>query len=384
MNRHRRWPAVLMLCAFLMLLTSWVDAIPSAATLDEQLNKARQRYEALQKQIEDQEKRLKESAQKEKSVLREIQRIEHDLEKTEAELRDISIRLEVAEQDVEQATLELQQAEQELEYRTELMLRRVRALYEHGSIGYVEVLLSSTSFADFLGRFDLLRSIVTKDVELFRQVEELRAVCISQEELLTQRRDEIAGLKALTETKKKQIEAQVASRERLLEATQRERDQYARALDELEKVSEDLIKQIQDLQAKLRRQRPANLKMVWPTPGKITSYFGPRYHPILKQNRMHTGIDIAAKTGQAVTAAEAGVVILSGSLGGYGLTIIVDHGGGISTLYAHNSQVLVANGSEVMKGQLIARAGSTGLSTGPHLHFEVRVDGSPVNPLGWL
>lgn len=124
----------------------------------------------------------------------------------------------------------------------------------------------------------------------------------------------------------------------------------------------------------------------WPVRGnyRISSYFGYRIHPIWRDRRLHTGIDIPAKTGTDVIAAEDGIVIFSGSRGGYGRTIIINHGGGISTLYAHNSSLVVSAGKEVKKGDVIAKIGSTGTSTGAHLHFEVRKNGTPVDPLSWF
>ena len=124
--------------------------------------------------------------------------------------------------------------------------------------------------------------------------------------------------------------------------------------------------------------------MIWPADGPITSYYGYRTHPIHGVRKLHTGLDIGAGHGQTVVAAADGTVIMSDWYGGYGQTVVIDHGGGISTLYAHNSALLVSVGQTVSQGQAIARVGSTGVSTGPHCHFEVRVNGVPEDPLGWL
>ena len=125
-------------------------------------------------------------------------------------------------------------------------------------------------------------------------------------------------------------------------------------------------------------------QMIFPTGGRITSRFGTRTHPVLGYRRFHAGIDFGASSGTPVNAADSGRVIFSGWYGGYGNAVIIDHGGGITTLYGHNSRLLVSEGQTVQQGQAIAAVGSTGLSTGPHLHFEVRRNGNPVDPLGFL
>lgn len=125
-------------------------------------------------------------------------------------------------------------------------------------------------------------------------------------------------------------------------------------------------------------------QLVRPVPGPITSPFGPRLHPILGYTRMHTGVDMTAPLGQDIKAGAAGTVIVAETYGGYGLTVIVDHGGGMTTLYAHQSRLFVRRGDKVGAGDVVGEAGATGLATGPHLHFEVRLDGTPVDPAGYL
>lgn len=125
-------------------------------------------------------------------------------------------------------------------------------------------------------------------------------------------------------------------------------------------------------------------QLVRPVPGAITSPFGPRHHPILGYTRMHTGVDMTAPQGQDIKAGAGGTVILADTYGGYGLTVIIDHGGGMTTLYAHQSRVFVSRGELVTSGEVVGEAGSSGLATGPHLHFEVRIDGTPVDPADYL
>ena len=122
----------------------------------------------------------------------------------------------------------------------------------------------------------------------------------------------------------------------------------------------------------------------WPVVGEVTSGFGYRVHPIFNVRRMHTGVDIDADMGAPIKASDAGVVVSAGWQGGYGKCIVITHGGGLATLYGHASELLVAAGDTVKRGEVIGKVGSTGYSTGPHLHFEVRVNGSPVDPLGYL
>ena len=160
---------------------------------------------------------------------------------------------------------------------------------------------------------------------------------------------------------------------------------YERQLRQLEKDSYEIEQMIVKLQRQAKpTERMGDGRFIWPVVGEISSPFGSRMHPIFKVQSFHTGLDIGAPQGRPVFAASDGIVLYSGTWGGYGKTIVVDHGAGYTSIYGHLSNYYVKRATKVKKGQLIGLVGSTGLSTGPHLHFEVRVNGKEVNPLNYL
>jgi murein DD-endopeptidase MepM/ murein hydrolase activator NlpD len=210
-------------------------------------------------------------------------------------------------------------------------------------------------------------------------------------------RDSVAGKKAQLASElqeKEKIKTEIGEKKEKVETAKQDREKTLKDitsdLKELERQEDKLLAQSKEFEKKIIALQSSSKyiggKIGWPSPGyyKITSPYGYRNHPILKKKKLHTGIDIAVPKGSDIIAANAGKVIYSGYNGGYGNTIIIDHGGKISTLYAHNSKLLVKVGDEVEKGVAVAKSGSTGLSTGPHLHFEVRENGQHVDPMKYL
>ncbi len=260
--------------------------------------------------------------------------------------------------------------------------------YRQGPVRYASVVLGSRSMGVFVSRARFVSTIFRYDAGLVEAVRAERAVVLRWKEQVDNKARDVAAWKR--ELAERQAEkAAVAERQRLvlIEAHER-RAELEEELDELDRDSDRIAARLHALGStpvgRARRLVRFSGHFIRPVAGRITSGFGGRFHPILRRYRMHTGVDMGAGHGAPIYAVAGGVVAFSGTMRGYGNVVLIDHGGGISTLYAHCSALLVGDGASVSQGQVIARVGSTGMSTGPHLHFEVRRNGSPVNPVGSL
>ncbi|MGE5554097.1 MAG: murein hydrolase activator EnvC family protein [Betaproteobacteria bacterium] len=390
--RNRAWTFAI---ALFLLVAVGLGALPppvGAAGEEAQLNKVRSK-------INETQAKLKQKRQQEKSLLRELQTTEQELEaaqgklaRIERELRATSARVAELQQKLVMAQANLKAAEKDLSGHYDRFARRLRAIYEAGPLNYLEIVFTAQSFSDLMVRFELMRRLLASDVELVNQVREYKARVEAEKERIQKtkkelelRQAEIAALQKETVAETNRIKAKVRERAAMLRKIESERKAYEAALDEWEAEARRIESFIRGQQKRSpSTSQVAPKGMYWPVRGQITSDFGWRVHPIFRSRRFHSGLDIAAAYGVPVTAAAGGTVILSGWVGGYGKTVIIDHGGGISTLYGHNSSLLVKVGETVRAGQTIAKVGSTGYSTGPHVHFEVRKDGETVDPRAWL
>jgi len=350
----------------------------------DELAEQKQRLELIKRQMQAQQAAVDRAQRQIDSVTGQLQQIQEELEAATAEYKAIQTQLAVTEQKIAMNKKILAQLEAKLVERNKILSKRLRDIYENGQLSYLDVLLGSTDFSDFTTRLELVKRVLRHDAALIAQIKAERDLVEQKKAELERDRAAILSLKRAVEAKKALIEARKQERAAVLEKALYERETAERAYQELLETSRRIEQMILNAQRRSTAAAGSTGSMIWPYHGPITSEFGWRTHPIFGTARYHSGLDIGADYGDSVVAADGGVVIYADWMGGYGKTVIIDHGGGLTTLYAHNSELVVTVGQRIGKGQLIAYAGSTGYSTGPHVHFEVRVNGAPVNPWDYL
>lgn len=339
----------------------------------------------VQEQLSWRRRRLAQVVQQERWALAQLSGAQERLERAVAHLNQTTSALTSAHRAVQSATSVLQGVTTRLAAHEKLMGARIRAFYERGPVGYLDMLLGAADFQDFLARSYLITRVIERDLALYdavaadrQQQEEVRASLVAHQETLSEEQEQWLA-------RRQETVRLAAERRRLLDRVRTERQTQEAAIRELEAESARIMEIIRKSARGGRRGPILTLRngaLLRPVPGPITSGYGWRTHPIFGTREFHTGIDIAAPYGTPVQAAHDGGVIFNGWMRGYGLLVILDRGGGLTTTYSHLSASLVHVGDRVVRGAVIARIGSTGWSTGPHLFFEVREDGRPIDPAG--
>lgn len=391
-------------------------ARPAATPTPEPLT---QKIREKQTLIEATRRKLEESRKKLHSARFKVQTISEQLDATNGSIARVSGSLALLATGIERTQARLTIKRRQLDAASASLGRHRSALegrlvdiYEYGPATYLDVLMQASSFTEFLTRWDFLRALLRSDAALIAKINVEQAQFEKAVAELEATQNDLESQRSDQQSKRAELATLAEQRQRLLSIAQRQKNVIAQEVVELEELTaaqeaalQRLIveKQRQDQervrQAKLaawQARRAAAIaaglppppepdlgvtQFSWPVRGPITSGYGMRRHPVLGGIRMHNGIDIGASYGAPIEAAAEGVVIYSGWYGGYGNTVIIDHGGGVSTLYAHCSALYVHGNQEIQRGQVVGLVGATGYATGPHLHFEIRVNGVPVDPL---
>ena len=375
----------MLLAALLILIVATPPAAASTAGTSSAavLRDQRTRLQRLLDRLTRSKVRLREVRREERRVLSELEDIDRSQEATEQRLQELAREMAGSRTAAQAIATRLAVTERRLAEHRARLRGRLRTVYMHGRTGYVDVLLGAEDVREFVTRWHFVSTIVRADGRIIREyaedVEEYRALI----ETLRQEQARLAAVSAETAARQREVEAREQAKRSALARLRQERRAFERMVRELEEDSRQLEVLIRRSQRSTSRGVALARSLsgfIWPARGVFTSGYGIRRHPIFRIRRMHTGQDIAAPYGTPVQAASDGRVIYTGWFGGYGKIVVVDHGDGVSTLYAHLSKILTRSGARLRRGEVVGRIGSTGYSTGPHVHFEVRVNGRPIDP----
>lgn len=286
----------------------------------------------------------------------------------------------IADKTIELEESERQQAEQYAQLRS-----RLRYMVEHGTTSSLSILLSSDSFSDFLNRYEIIRQISLRDENLFEQLKAIRDKVLTEKQELEDTKKEAEDTKLQMEANKAELEAQMEAKRKQMDSIQLAQKNVKDAYAAMIETEDELMAQYKKAAAEYAAQSTyVGGTFMWPLPAGnnvVTCKYGMRTHPITGKRKLHTGVDLRASTGTKVYAANKGTVTTSGYSSAWGNYIIISHGGGITTLYAHMSKRSVSKDDKVKQGDIIGYSGNTGYSTAPHLHFEISKNGATYNPL---
>jgi murein DD-endopeptidase MepM/ murein hydrolase activator NlpD len=358
-------------------LLSWPLAQPvlCKGSLEKKIEQNRNKRDKLYEVIRDLAKDQRELSAK-------IAGIDERIDQKQAETDTIELQLSTAEKELASLRASQGQCTQQLSSSREKLRQRARAIYMEGELTYTDLLLQAGDINDLLDRLFFIQGVISHDRSIVQETQQRREELARQEQVVTERVEDIRKIREVLDSQKRELEEFKSEKQLSVEAINEDKDLYLKQIEELEAENNRIANEIREI-----ANTSSGYKGKWtgsfarPVAGKITSTYGTRVHPIYKTKKMHTGVDISAAKGTSIYAAGEGKVIFTGTRNGYGKTVIIDHGGNRTTLYAHMSKITCDAGDLVSTKTKIGEVGSTGVSTGNHCHFEVRINGDTVDPL---
>ena len=333
------------------------------------------------------ESKLKANQVEQEELDKKINNLNEKIDNVEEKINSSNEKIEKLNEESKQLEKEIKNLEDDITSNEESLGERLKVINNNYTLGYLKVILSSNSISEFLNNIYIVQEVVAQDKQLLKDLEDDKSEIEDKQETLDKNKEEVKVTKDELVKNKESLEV--------------DKKELKKLKEELVKEEEELEEKLQELAAKASASSSSSLESSsesstsansvisngsWPVPGysTVSSPFGYRIHPVLGVKKLHTGIDIPAPTGTPAVAVDSGKVIYSGVQGSYGNTVMIQHDNGLVSLYAHNSSLVVSVGDRVKKGQVVSKIGSTGRSTGPHLHFEIRVNGTAQNPLSYL
>lgn len=374
----RKW--ILISLVFIVLISICVCVYAENITelqtqsneITEQLNETNNQLKAVQDKLSEE--------------MQQLQEVDNQITQAQTDLNTINMQVEELMSQIEENERKLSKTQKEFDNLQDLVDARVISIYETPKLEYLEIILTSSSFTEMLSNYYNIKELIQYDAELLETVKKQKSEIETTKKILAEKKKQ-----AVTNKQTQQKKTQVLSN------TKKMREYYLSKLTEEERQLQAKIDeynlQVYGIEAEIKMLALNSISsdyiggaMSWPVPGHttLTSLYGMRVHPITGTYKLHTGIDISAPIGTSFIAAANGIVSKATYNTAYGNMVIIDHGGGVQTLYAHGSEILVKLGQTVSAGTEVLKVGSTGYSTGPHAHFEIRINGQTVNPLDYL
>ena len=374
---------------FLLLLGLRVEGT-EIEDYDQKLAHQEEELTRIRKELAQKRKETRKLAKRERSLLSQLEDVEKRLELSQALIRGLAKKEKLLKGSISRLNENLKVLGKDLEERRTGWSRRMRGIYERGKVTDLELLFSSKSLPQLLSRGRFLALIARGDREYLREVSSKKGTLLEEKEKLKAEKLEVGKSKREREKEERTLRGDYDRRQKLLRKVKLEKANYAQAISDLESSSQEIQRIIDDLQ-KQRRQYLAQSSfaaqrghLLWPVEGRVVSKFGRHLHPVFKTVTLNEGVEIEAPLGSEVRSVFDGEILYEGWLRGYGRFLIIGHGSGYYTLYAHLSQVLVEKGEKVKEGEPVAILGETGSFSGPQLHFEVRKGKKKLDPLIWL
>lgn len=386
---------------FVVSLITMILPTMAGATSQSQLDALKQQKQALAQKKQEASSQIATLKQQQAGYLEQKQALDDKCELMRQDIALLEKQITLYDDMIQQEGEKLTAAEKQRDQQLLRYQKRVRAMEENGRYSYFEVLLTATSLGDFLSKMDDIGEIMQSDKSLEDSYKASVQECKDLKAQYESTQDEMKTNQTELESEKTDLEAQITEATAMIASLQGNIDTYTAAYNENAAAESSVISQMNSLSAKLAAEAAAAKKsnttnpsspvtgtgkFTFPVPGysMITSKYGNRYHPIFKTYKFHSGIDIAASYGSAIYAADGGTVAVATYSSSYGNYVMINHANGYTTLYAHMSSMAVSAGQTVSKGQVIGYVGSTGYSTGPHCHFEVRYNGSTTDPAAYF
>lgn len=359
----------LCICAYAENITGLQE---QSSELAEQLNQSNNRLQAVQDELS--------------QNMQQLQEVDEQMAQSQEEINTINIRVDELMKQIQQNEEKLEKTQKEFDNLQEVLNARLIAIYKAPKLQNLQILLKSKKLSDFISNYYLLKELIEYDTNLLETAKKQKEEIETTKLVLAEKKKQIV-LDKQTQQKKTQVLANIKTM----------REYYIKKLSveelELQTQIDEYNSRVSEIEAEIKLLALNSISgdyiggaIIWPVPGytEITSQYGMRVHPITGAYKLHTGVDIGAPIGAKFVAAANGIVVKATYNSAYGNMVIIDHGGGVQTLYAHGSEIIAQVGQTIASGDEVLKVGSTGYSTGPHAHFEIRVNGQTINPLNFL